>query len=111
MKGATPTFEQWAEYCFTQGYADFQSCNPPHNGASLERERRFVDLPPETIGQFLIKLLQAPAFLSDQYSDEQIAEGIWFVFGHPSSFFLQVWDDAPLDLQVECMSAASTAYT
>ncbi len=111
--GLIPTFEEWVAYCFTQGYADFNArSDSPDYDAALARSDRFAAIPVDVLGGYLIRLLHAPAFIADQYTDDQIGDGTWYLFGVGSSYFSEVFARGrlPQDVQIKCMSEVATIY-
>jgi hypothetical protein len=108
-----PTFDEWVEYSFTHGHADFHAKpGSPDYDVSESRAGRFLVLRPEILARFVIRLFRAPAFIADRYDDDQIASAIWFLFGIASEYFHDLRSPAvPRDLQVECISSVATLYT
>ncbi len=105
-----PPFDQWVDYCFTLGQADF------HSGwdgeIATERGRRFVYMDAPTIFAYMTRLLESPGFIADRYSDKQIGDGTWFLFGVASCFFGEIWSNSVQKRdQVRCIDAILTMYT
>jgi hypothetical protein len=113
MTSATPSFDEWVEYCFTQGYADFRlECGSPGYDEADSRAERFVGLDPRTLAGYLRRLFSAPAALAERYTDGQIAGATWFLFGCASEYFSALRSAVvPPDEQVACMASVATLYT
>ena len=59
----SPVFNEWVEYVFTRGYAEFGELGP-----AVEL---FVDrIDDRVLAQHMIRLFEAPAFVADRYTDE-----------------------------------------
>lgn len=108
---APPSFDEWVEYCFTQGYADFRSADI-EDEAYVAREERFLGLDPVLLAGYIVRLFRAPSFIADRYTDEQIGQATWFLFGVASEYFSElIAAGIPQDLQVECITSMATLYT
>jgi len=128
---APPTFEEWIEYCFTQGSSDFVAdCrNEPqrnHDGPTdpealaelvrLDQQRqarvdRFASIPPRVLAEYLTRLFESPAFIASRYSDEYMADGVWHIFGLESeSICIACQDEVPLEVQRRMLRSIATIY-
>src|SRR5262245_19252010 len=108
---AVPGFDEWVNYCFTQGYVDFS--NPPEeDDDKWERRRtRFLSLPGSVLASYMTGLFNSCAHLADGYSDQQIAGATWFLFGIASGYFHSIRDvQVPVAVQVRCYRAVATTY-
>ncbi len=112
-KQPAPSFDDWVEYCFTQGNADFQfRYGSPGYEEVEKRIEKFCDLDPVVLADYTATLFGSPGFVAQRYSDEQIAEATWFLFGVASSYFGELFSDAvPTETQVRCMDLVATFYT
>lgn len=103
---AVPTFDEWVAYCFTQGRAD------SHADASritAERRERFMSVPAGVVAEHTLRLFTNPARIASDFSDDQIAEGVWFIFSeYPSTWFAT--DDLSADTQVGIMQSIANLY-
>ncbi len=111
-----PSFEEWVEYCFTQGYSDFNSSSKAEDSVAaderFERAERFVSLDPPLLASYVAKLFRTPSFVASRDTDDQIGDGTWFLFGVASSYFCELRSrQVPKRLQIECMSSVTTMYT
>ncbi|MCA9277545.1 MAG: hypothetical protein H6815_02005 [Phycisphaeraceae bacterium] len=108
----TPTFEEWVEYCFTQGYADFSGYSEDIDTPAADvREIRFHRIHDETLTDYLIRLFVAPEFIADRYTDDQIADATWFLFGIASSYLHHVRESiVPVEKQITCLRAVASMY-
>lgn len=98
-KSVQPSFDQWVQHAFTKVVDD--SC-----------EAAFGDLDPVCVTQFLTKLFESPAFIADRYSNDQIADATWFLFGIDSEYLLNVQSSSvPADMQARCIRSIATLYT
>ncbi|MGD8450584.1 MAG: hypothetical protein PVJ57_02100 [Phycisphaerae bacterium] len=113
MSRPPPSFDEWVEYCFTQGHADSSvESGAPGYGEIMTRWSRFTDFEMRVLPEYITRLFRSPAFLADRYSDDQIGDGTWFLLGVESEYFLKLWF-LPVgpDIQIECMSSVATLYT
>ncbi|TVS07725.1 MAG: hypothetical protein EA423_03420 [Phycisphaerales bacterium] len=103
----TPTFEAWLEYCFTRGLADFHGQSPD---AADERITRFEGYSP-AIGGHILRLFESPAVLADRFTDAQLADGVRYIFGTPSQYFIGMKTEAPPGLIDRCVRASLAVFT
>lgn len=107
-----PSFEEWVEYCFAQAYRDWSGQSTDEPEVIEARERRFVWEAAPWIADNLARLFESPAFLADRYSDEQIADATWFVFGISSQYIAHVRNGpGSKDAQARCIRSVATMYT
>ncbi len=107
---STPSFDAWVEYCFTGGYHDFHAGHG--SPERCEYERWTEGLEPPTLAEFVVRLFRSPAFIADRYTDDQIADATWFLFGCASGYFHVLRSDAvPRSLQIEYTASVATLYT
>ncbi len=109
-----PTFDEWVDYCFTQGMADFRF------GAETDSKRRevearsesFLCIPPPILAEYLPRLFWNPGFIADRFSHDQIADGIWFLFGCASAYYEDLrFGPVSAPKQIECISCVGALYT
>ncbi|MEM9420618.1 MAG: hypothetical protein AAGA25_16445 [Planctomycetota bacterium] len=110
-----PTHREWVDYCFTQGYSDFhrygEATGEEEEEAILKREQRFVSVPPLWVTEQIIELQTNPVILIDRYSQSQIADGIWFIYGVGSEYYHDVTDNkVPRELQQRCYRSLVPMY-
>lgn len=112
-KHPAPSFDDWVEYCFTQGNADFHfRYGSPGYEEVEKRIEKFCDLDPIVLADYIAALFESHGFIAQRYSDEQIAEATWFLFGVASSYFSVLFSKAvPNETQVRCMELVATFYT
>lgn len=102
LPSTTPSFEDWVDYCFTNGYRDF-------NEGLVDSTYSLVD--PPLLAEYLGKLFADPAPICEHYLDEFIAGGIWFIFGAASEYMHRASRPVvPLDRQRHWLSSVSTMY-
>jgi len=107
-----PSFDEWVTYCFTYGHGDFSGTSPDGEEAVAAREARFFGMNAALLTQYLTRLFEAPAFIADRYTDDQIAEATWFIFGCGSGYIGDMRSGAvPQELQARCMRSITTLYT
>jgi len=115
MGTTIPSFDEWVAYCFEHGYADFRGYSEAtgESMAAIEaREERFAEIPSGTLTEYATKLFSNPSFLADRYTDQQIADATWFLFGIGSGYFHEFRDKAvPIDAQVTLMRSVAAMYT
>jgi hypothetical protein len=100
-----PTFDEWVRYCFTQGRADFKANDSP---IAEERRERYLSIPAPVVAEYTLRLFTKPDRIATDFSDDQIAEGVWFIFcEYPSTWFAA---DLPADTQVCVMRAIASLY-
>ena len=111
-----PDYHEWVAYCFEQGYSDFhedeKTADEPKE-VIWEREERFCGrIPYDVLTEYGIRLFEQPAFLIEKYTDQQITEGVWFLFGSASEYFHDFRDKVvPTDNQLALMHSVATMYT
>lgn len=111
MDLGVPTFEDWVDYVFTFGYPDFAGTSNLDDESQLARQLRY-QLQPMVEIEYLTRLFEAPAFVADRFSDQQIGEATWFIFGVGSGYMERVRSDrVPLEPRVRCVRAIATTYT
>lgn len=104
-----PTFEQWREYCFTQGHADFSTFD---DAAASERAERFLSIPAPTAADYLCTLFENAAALEALYTPDQIGDATWFIFGVGSGYFGDIrCQGASHDQQVRVYGSMLRMYT
>src|SRR5437868_416167 len=106
-----PTFEEWSDYCFTRGYADFHRRSDELHSAANDRLRRFIALSPTPLAEYLVRLFENAMELRTKYTPDQIGEATRFIFGRAmaSEYFCIVRSPAtPRDLQVRCYDSVLT---
>lgn len=118
---SAPTFDEWVEYCFRQGQADFNTESKSPDYAAVERRRwRYrcdcwleceePQISETRLVQHLIRLFRDPAFLAERFTDDQIGDGTWHIFGCGSMYFRSVWNAAAPAEQAACISLMPTLY-
>lgn len=108
-KPNAPSFEEWVEYCFTQGYDNWASGD---DDESTDRHERFVCLESSVITAYLTRLFESPEFLGSAYSPEQIANAMWFIFGCASEYLKDVrYGNVGPGEQIRCIRSVATLYT
>lgn len=108
---SAPDFEQWVEFCFTTGPADFADHSGDSDDVVCEREAYFCELPPIVIANYLTRLFESPSFLIDRYTDDQIADATWFIFGTATEYIHEVRSNVvPEAAQIRCMHSVKTLY-
>jgi hypothetical protein len=111
MNESGPSFDEWVEYCFTQGYADFHNSNEAELESVWARGERF-SMSPVGVTQYMTRLFEAPAFIAEQYSDQHIRDATWFLFGVGSDYCHDARSqEVPPDAQVRWMRSVATLYT
>jgi hypothetical protein len=102
-----PTFDQWVTYCFTQGYHDVVG---DFSGDREARHARFLMADFELLTAYLTQLFESPSFIAERFTDKQIAEATWFIFG--SGCICNMCDAAvPPSRQIRCVRSITTFYT
>ncbi len=112
-KHPAPSFDDWVEYCFTQGNVDFHfRYGSPGYEEVEKRIEKFCDLDPIVLADYIAALFESPGFIAQRYSDEQIAEATWFLFGAASCYFGDLFSKTVSnETQVRCMELVATFYT
>lgn len=104
-------FDEWVDYCFTHGRADFMGTSGDSDDVQNAREKKYLSLKPVVVTEYLIRLFESPSFVIDRYSDDQIAEATWFIFGNASEYLHDARsDEVPPDMQVRCIRSLMTLY-
>ena len=107
-----PSFDEWVNYCFTQGHGDFSGTSSDDEEVVQAREARFFSMGPSLLTTYLTTLFESPSFVAERYTDNQIAEATWFLFGCGSGFIGDMRRGAVRqDLQVRCVRSITTLYT
>ena len=100
------TFESWVDYCFTSGGADRRV-----NARTLAQDAPFQLLSPNERTTFLIRLFESPEFVAAKFTREQIADGVWAIFGMGIASFEHVRDaQVPKTEQARCYRAIANVY-
>lgn len=109
----TPSFDEWVEYCFTKGDADFKfPCDSRDYKEVENRIQKYCSFDPIVLTTYLTKLFKSPGFIIKRFTADQIARATWFIFGLGSEYFHDVCSDAvPIKLQVDCIRSVTTMYT
>lgn len=108
---ATPTFEEWAEYCLTLGYADFHGRSGDPEEVADARISRFLSLPPWRVTEYITRLFENSRELATRYTPDQIGDATWFIFGIASGYFHEVRSPANAkDVQLRCFRSVTTLY-
>lgn len=102
-------FEDWLDYCFTQGFDDFHGRSPDPDAAD-ERVAKFEGYSPR-IGEHILRLFESPAILSGRFTDDQLAGGVRYIFGTPSEYFIGMKTEAPPELIGRCVRASLRMFT
>ena len=106
-----PSFEEWVEYCFVHGQRDFNGTSKDSPEAIEQRENRFLLMDRVLVVGYLTRLFEKPSFIADRYTDDQIADATWFLFGHGSQFISFKGLNVAEDAQARCIRAVATLYT
>jgi len=107
MSSDAPSYDEWVAYCFEQGYADFHS----HTDESYYRAEPFLELDRTILHQYLTRLFREPSCLPQDFTREQLADGIWFIFGVGSLYAgLGMEGTLPLYSVVDFYSATGDLY-
>src|SRR3712207_4082524 len=94
-----PSFERWADYCLTRGYADF------HAGRGEEAEP-FHRMPDPLTAEYLIRLFGEAGTLTAGLTDKQLADAVWYIFGVGGEVFSRAQGaSVALDRRIECYRA------
>ncbi|MBL8760430.1 MAG: hypothetical protein JNL50_03930 [Phycisphaerae bacterium] len=57
-------------------------------------------------------MFEAPGFVADRFSIDQITAGVWYIFGCTSSYFVYLRDrSVAIEEQVRCVRGVATCYT
>lgn len=108
---ACPTFEEWVQYCFGSAYRDFHGTSPDACEVADARRCRFGAMDIAVVTRYLTRLFEAPEFIADQYSDDQIADATWFIFGVGSGYFAEICSaEVGSAEQAACIRAVSIMY-
>lgn len=106
-----PSFEEWVEYCFVHGQRDFNGTSKDDPEAIQQLEKRFVLMDRAVVVGYLTRLFESPSFIADRYTDDQIADATWFLFGEGSQFTSFKGANVAEDAQARCVRAVATLYT
>jgi hypothetical protein len=103
-----PSFHEWVRFCF----GDAIQTRPKSEASIHDRSRRYHHLDTPLLMQYLTQLFEAPAWISREFSDFQVAQATWFIFGNESGYFERVRGaNASKDEQIRCLRAIGTLYT
>lgn len=99
MSGA---YDDWVTYCFESAYAVFHGkAEPPGEGEPLTDA---------ALADYLIHLFENPEAIGKRFSRDQIADGIWYIFG-VSEYFKSIRNaSVPRLSQVRCYRAMKALY-
>ena len=99
------------EYCFAHAYAE--RCGEDSEEEIDAREAPFRPLMPIDIARNLCQLFDSCEMLVDRFIPDQIASGVWFIFGCGSSYIAgEVMDPSvPENLQVATYEKGARMYT
>lgn len=116
LNPSQPTFDEWVDYCFTQGYANFKRDSSSMSDDEFDElmavERYFCEFDPTLLANYITRLFRTPAFLAERYSDRQLTDGFRFMFGCASQFFPAITvPSVPVDMQIAAISSVATLYT
>ena len=101
------TYYGWIEYAFTRGYAEF---NDPETFA-LHPDRYLV-LELAVVAEYMHRFCCDPPPVNTMFSDDQIADGIWFLFGIASGYWGDIRDGGiDLAMQARCVASVANLYT
>jgi hypothetical protein len=102
------SYEDWVEYCFTYARDDWSDDAP---GSDPDRLATAESLPPPTIAEYLVRLMENSSGLEKRFTPEQIGKAVWYLFGIGSSYFhhIQSKEVAP-ELQVRVYSSIPRIY-
>jgi len=99
------------EYCFVHGQRDFNGTSKEDPEAIQQREKRFVLMDRAVVVGYLTRLFESPSFIADRYTDDQIADATWFIFGDGSQFISFKGVNVAYEAQARCVRAVATLYT
>jgi hypothetical protein len=106
-----PTFDEWVSYCFTKGRADFNTLEGKSWRYNARRLERYTLLPPVVLADYAIRLFSDPFRLVNNFTDERIADGAWFLFscesGYPNAWFSK---QVAFDRRIEVMRSIVDLY-
>lgn len=115
-KQSPPSFDDWVIYCFTRGYADFHGSARSATDDAFDAQAaadladRMLGFDMKLLTEYLTRLFRAPKLLGI-YSDDQLGDATWFLFGAGSGYFHNVCSDAvPQAEQIACYQAVPTMY-
>lgn len=99
-------FSRWVNYCFTAGYHEFQGA---FADGRFEVQFEYLSIDPVELSSLISQLFESPAVIQERFSRDQIADGIWFLFGVASEYFYKVREKSvPVPQQVRCYRAIKT---
>ncbi|UYV14138.1 MAG: hypothetical protein NCW75_07555 [Phycisphaera sp.] len=101
------TYEGWIEYAFTRGYAEFM-----HPQAGPRGANPYLEPEPATVARYMHRFCGEPPELETMFSDDQIGDGVWFLFGVGSGS----WEDIRFSgidpaMQARCVASVANLYT
>lgn len=101
------TYEGWIEYAFTRGYAEF---NDPDNFAL--QPSPYLLLNPSTVAEYMHRFCADPPEIELMFSDDQIGDGIWFLFSIASGYWEAIrFDGVDPAIQARCVASVANLYT
>lgn len=105
-------FDDWVHYCFTKGHLDFSGTSGDPADVVEQRSSQFSRIDAPTLAQYLTALFEAPEFVADKYTDDQIAAATWYVFGVATCYISEVLDSkVAIEWQSRCLRSIATMYT
>ena len=103
MTSVSPSYEEWIEFCFKDGYAWF-------NGKREVNPKFEIDNP-VLVTEYLTRLFENPAFIAQRYDRHEIAEAIWFIFGVGSGYCSDMREPmVPPEKQIKCIHTVGIFY-
>ncbi|MFN0135369.1 MAG: hypothetical protein ACKVS9_04540 [Phycisphaerae bacterium] len=101
-------FSRWVNYCFTAGYKEFHG---EFSDDRYEVQVEYLNIDPAELAALISHLFESPALIQERFSRDQIADGIWFLFGVASEYFYKVREKSvPAAQQVCCYRALKILY-
>jgi hypothetical protein len=105
--GPVPTYDEWRRYCFTHGYADFWR----DDDDSDVRFEQFARISPSTLLGYMTRCFEEAGSLGADFTAPQIGDGVNFLFGCASEFFLTIRESGlPPASVAKCYRAVATLY-
>ena len=74
-------FSRWVNYCFAAGYKEFHG-EFADDRYEVQDENLSIDS--VELAALISHLFESPALIQERFAREQIAHGIWFLFGMAS---------------------------